>query len=113
VTSTSPSRRVSTGKRSSMERVVRGRMTQKSGGLKLDWHRLPPSALSRMQAKSWLSPTIVLNEVLMTALSTSSMMLMRRCHWISSWIRSISGTLSLMLTFRRGDGPRWGATTRW
>ena len=63
--------------------AVRGRMTQKLGGLKLDWHSDTPSALTRMQAKSRLSPTMVENEVRTVALSTSSMMAMRRCHWIS------------------------------
>ena len=59
---------------------MRGRTTQKLGGLKDDWQRDAPSASVRMQAKSLLSPTMVENEVRTVAKSTSSMMAISRCH---------------------------------
>ena len=48
VARTSPSRSVSTGKRSSSTFAVRGSTTQKFGGLNVDWQRERPRSSVRM-----------------------------------------------------------------
>jgi hypothetical protein len=55
-------------------------VTVKSGVLKVDCASESPWASSMMQAKSRDSPTMVEKEVRTTAASTSSMIVIRRCH---------------------------------
>jgi hypothetical protein len=68
--------------------VVIGSMVQNWGGLNWAWAIAAPSPSMMMQPKSWLSPTIVEKEARIVALSISSAMVTRRCHWISRVIGS-------------------------
>ena len=80
VMSTSPSSNVSTGYSASRCPAVFGSVTVNNGVLKVDCATDSPLTSSMTQAKSRDSPTMVENDVRTTAASTSSMMVIRRCH---------------------------------
>ena len=80
------------GKRSSSVLAVRGYTAEKVAVLHTDWHRERPLASVRMQAKSRPSLRMVEKVVLTMAVSTSSMMAMRRCHRTS---RSMASKLAV------------------